>query len=194
MKLSNSIMTGVMLAIFVALVWTASGYPEKARFMPFVIGLPAIALCLLQLLLDARERRRVAEVADGRSDFAKAEEKVSQLVGRQVHFDVAHQEMPSGEGEDEMPEREKVRREVILWGWFLGFIAAILLFGFWISIPIFLVTFLRFQAKATWRMALGLGIAGSVCLYFAFEKALGVSPHPGFVTPQIVSMVTGSPT
>jgi hypothetical protein len=194
MKLSNSIMTGVMLAIFVALVWTASGYPEKARFMPFVIGLPAIALCLLQLLLDARERRRVAEVADGRSDFAKAEEKVSQLVGRQVHFDVAHQEMPSGERDGEMPEREKVRREVMLWGWFLGFIAAILLFGFWISIPIFLVTFLRFQAKATWRMALGLGVVGSVCLYFAFEKGLRVSPHPGFVTPQIVSMVTGSPT
>ncbi len=36
----------VMLAIFVVMVGIALQYPPQARFMPLVIGLPAIALCL----------------------------------------------------------------------------------------------------------------------------------------------------
>ena len=42
--------------------------------------------------------------------------------------------------------RERVRREIIVWGYFLGLIAGILLFGFRIAVPIFLIAFLRFQA------------------------------------------------
>ena len=34
------------------MVGVASTYPPGARFMPFTIGIPAIALCLLQLALE----------------------------------------------------------------------------------------------------------------------------------------------
>jgi len=54
MKLSSLAMTLVMLTIFTAFVFIASGYPANARFMPFVVGIPAIGLCILQLVLDAR--------------------------------------------------------------------------------------------------------------------------------------------
>ena len=45
MKSANSVMTIVMLAIFVTMVAVSSSYPEGARFMPFVIGIPGIVLC-----------------------------------------------------------------------------------------------------------------------------------------------------
>ena len=56
-SLSRSVMTLAMLGIFVVLVFIASGYPPNARFMPFVVGVPAIGLCILQLVLDQRGRR-----------------------------------------------------------------------------------------------------------------------------------------
>ena len=184
MKFSSLVMTLVMLTIFVVLVFIASGYPANARFMPFVVGLPAIGLCLLQLALDIRERRHVAVSADHRSIFEKAEETVSRIAGRQVEFEVAH-EQPAVVETDIPPDGETVRRELVLWGYFLGFIGGILLFGFWVAIPVFLVTFLRFQAKSSWRTSLVLGIAASIAFFFIFEKGLRVSLHPGFVTGSV---------
>ena len=46
--------TLVMLALFAGMVAVATTYPPGARFMPLVIGIPGVALCLLQLVLDLR--------------------------------------------------------------------------------------------------------------------------------------------
>ena len=60
------VMTILMLTIFVVMVGISSTYPEGARFMTFVVGIPAIAICLLQLALDLY-RRRAVESEDSRS-------------------------------------------------------------------------------------------------------------------------------
>ena len=60
-------------------------------------------------------------------------------------------------------------------GYFVGFIAAVLVFGFYVSVPVMLVSFLRRQAEASWRFALLLGGGGDAVLYLMF----GVAPaHP----------------
>jgi hypothetical protein len=190
MKYSNSFMTVVMLAIFVLLVATASRYPAGARFMPFVIGIPALFLCLVQLGLDARERRRrETEVADTRSEIEKAEETVSRMVGRHMDFKISHEFM-AGVG-PEIPPAEMARREVVLWAYFLGFILGLILFGFWVAIPVFLVAFLRFQAKASWLFSLCLGIGATVVMYFFFERLFRVVLHTGFVTDYVLSLFGG---
>jgi len=183
MKLSSMVMTLVMLAIFVVFLVIAGGYPANARFMPLVVGLPAIGLCLLQLILDIRERRRVA-VVDHRGTFEKAEETVSRIAGRHVDFDIAH-EQPAVIETGVTPESETGRRELVIWGYFLGFIGGILLFGFWVAIPVFLIAFLRYQAQSSWRTSLILGVVASIALFFVFEKGLRVSLHPGFVTEYV---------
>jgi Tripartite tricarboxylate transporter TctB family len=175
-KYSNSSMTLVMLGIFVVMVAIASRYPAEARFMPFVVGIPPILLCLLQLVLDARARHRPPASADAPSDLERAQATASRIVGHQVEFGA------SGTTEPQLSPAETVRRELVLWGYFLGFIAGIVLFGFWVAIPLFLVSFLRFQAKAGWRTALLLGVGASVALFLVFERGLKVQVHSGFVT------------
>jgi len=185
MKFSNSTMTVAMLAIFVVLLAIALRYPPEASFMPFVVGLPAIALCLLQLVLDVRQRRHAHEAVDTRSDFEKAEDKVSRLVGRHLDFEVAHAALP-GAAESRLTPEETVRRELVMWGYFLGFIGGILLFGFWMAIPVFLVAFLRYQAKSSWRTALVLGLGASIALFLVFERGLKVQVHRGFVVDYVL--------
>ena len=85
MKSTSFVMNFVMLAIFIAFVAVASQYPPQARFMPFVVGIPAIALCLLQIFLDIRKsRRNVVEVEDTRSEVERARDEASRYAGRQV--------------------------------------------------------------------------------------------------------------
>jgi hypothetical protein len=178
-------MTFVMLIIFVTMVWIASGYPANARFMPFVVGIPAIGLCLLQLVLDTQARRRALEGAGQRGGLGEAEATASKILGHKVAFEAAH----TAEIEPELSERETARRELALWGWFLGFVAGILLFGFWVTIPIFLVTFLRLQARSSWPMALVLGIGATALLYIAFAMVFRLEVHPGFITTYVQDYV-----
>lgn len=188
MNLSNSIMTVLILAIFSVMVIVAGAYPPGARFWPFVIGIPAIALCLLQLLLDARERRAAVGAADGRSDFEKAEEKISQMVGRKLHFDVGH-ELLTGAGEAKLSDQEVLRRELTNWGFFAALIAGIVLFGFHLAVAAFLIIFLRFRAQASWRLTLFMTAIACAVAFIAFERVLRVSLHSGFVTDYLLDVL-----
>jgi hypothetical protein len=179
-RYSNSFMTVLMLLIFTGMVIVASRYPAGARFMPFVLGFPAIGLCLLQLFLDARERHLAK--ASTKSDVEVAEEKVSRAVGHAVHFDVGNSLM----GDEGLEPGEQIRRETIAWGYFLGFIIGIILFGFHLSVPVFLILFLRYRAKAGWWMTLGLTAASSFILFFAFEHLLHIPLHTGFITDAVM--------
>jgi Tripartite tricarboxylate transporter TctB family len=177
-------MTLLMLLIFTAMVGVASTYPAEARFMPFTVGIPAIALCLLQLALDLY-RRRVGEAGDAADPLKQAEDQVARIAGRRVQFD-----MPSENAlftATSHDARERVRRELVVWGYFLGLIGGVLLFGFRIAVPIFLIAFLRFQAGVSWRSVLIYGGAGALAMYVLFEKVLRVSLHMGFLTEIVVN-------
>jgi hypothetical protein len=187
-KYSNSFMTVFMLAIFTGMVIIASGYPPGARFMPFVLGFPAIALCLLQLFLDARERHRSKAAMTGTpSEVQRAEEQVSRAVGHQVHFDVGDILLP----EQDLPPGEQLRREFIVWGYFLALILGIILFGFHLSVPVFLIVFLRYRAEASWLLTLGLTVGVCIFLFAAFEYLLHITLHTGFITDWIMDAIGG---
>jgi hypothetical protein len=173
-SLSRSVMTLAMLGIFVVLVFIASGYPPNARFMPFVVGIPAIGLCILQLVLDQR----------GRPTALDAGPPAPEPGVRNVGPEVPHEMLPV-EPQPVPSPRETVRRELVLWAYFLALVGCVLLFGFWATIPIFLIAFLRFQARARWGMTLALGIAATVVLYLALEQAFRIELHRGFVTEYV---------
>jgi hypothetical protein len=184
MKSIPAPMTLTMLAIFTVMVGVAATYPPAARFMPFTIGIPAIALCLVQLALDFY-RQRHPEAEESGDALREAEDKVARIAGRRVQFD-----MPSENAmftDSAFDERVKVRREIIVWGYFLALIAGILLFGFRITVPVFLIAFLRFQAGTSWRNALAYGGLGALAMYVLFEKVLKVSLHTGFLTDFFVA-------
>ena len=186
-KYSNSFMTLFMLVIFTGMVIIASRYPAGARFMPFVLGFPAIALCLLQLFLDARERRNNAAAADQPSEVARAENQVSRAVGHKVHFDVGDILLP----DQGLPPGEQLRREAIVWGYFLAFILGIILFGFHLSVPVFLVLFLRYRALVSWRLTLSLTAGVCIFLFAVFEYGLRITLHTGFITDWIMDAIGG---
>lgn len=184
-------MTFVMLVIFVVMVGMALEYPPESRFMPLLVGVPAIALCLLQLFLDFRAARTATgeTPADARSAVEKAQEEISRIAGREIEFDAADAPPPAAEAA--LDSGTMRRRELIVWGYFLGLVGGILLFGFLATIPIFIVVFLRQWAKTSWRFALGLAAAASAVFYVIFVEGLRIVLHPGFVTGFLLERLAG---
>jgi len=168
----STALTFVMLVIFSSMVALSFDYPAKARFMPLVVGIPGILLCLVQLAIDLF-----------RSPSASTPAAAS--VGQSI----AAASVPEGtQPEEELPEfgPHTVRQEMVMWSYFLSFVAGIVFFGFYISVPIMLVTFLRRQGEASWKLAIGLAIAATLALYLMFGRLLGIELHPGFVTRWVV--------
>lgn len=161
-------LTAVMLLIFSTMVGMATQFPADARFMPFVVGIPGIALCVLQLVLDG------VRAYDGH---------LSQ------HFQRAPKAgKPVETGPAELPEfgRHTVKQELRMWTYVVAFIGGVLALGFYASVPVMLITFLRREAAASWRMTLLLGIGATVVLYLMFGMLLQIRLHPGFLTPLIL--------
>ncbi len=179
-------MTLLLLVIFGAMVAIAAHYPPGARFMVFVVGFPAIALCLLQLFLDARERRRGTASSSGDAEIRRAEATASKATGHAVHFDAGAALAPGAE----IDPQELLRREAIIWAYILALIIGIVLFGFHLTVPVFLALFLRLRANASWLASLGSAALAAFVLFFAFEHVLQISLHSGFVTDYIMSLVS----
>jgi hypothetical protein len=177
-------MTVLMLTIFTVMVAISSQYPAGARFMTFVVGFPAIALCLLQLVLDVRDFRH--EAAGG--GMAAVPSDVS---GVPVDPSLQMQMQMNAAGLTVEHTPEAARKEMIVWGYIFGLIGSILLFGFYITVPIFLVVFLRFYAKARWPMAILLPAAVSAFLYVMLGYVFRMTLHIGFVTEYLLDRISG---
>lgn len=185
--IAKSPMTVAMLAIFVVMVGVAATYPAGARFMPFVVGIPAIALCLLQLVLDARAAKAGPEPRDRRSEVEKAEERLSQMTGRNMDFEAARMAPEITVSENPTGIRES--RELLVWMYILALIAGILFFGYAIAIPLFILLFLRWEASCSWLKAGVYAAVGSAALLATFSYGLNFHLHEGFITERLLGFL-----
>jgi len=165
MRSTSHFMPFVMITIFLTMVIVSTNYPPDSRFMPLVAGIPAICLCLLQMLLDRQKRRNTPVTLP--ADDTNAE---------------TNDAAPSEGG---VPAN-RVRRELLIWGYVLGLIAGILLFGFWLTVPVFLGLFLYFEAELKWpRILMLIGIVFAF-LYFVIGQGLQADLHTGFLTEMVI--------
>lgn len=170
-------LTLVMLVIFSTMVAMATQYPPRAAMMPLIVGIPGIALCAIQLLID----------------FGTASGWFSKIKSRPQ----AGSELPpeaaallaESAAEEEEPEfgAHTVRNELVMWGYFIAFIAGVLFFGFMPAIPILVGAYLFHQARTSWWVALLAAATSLGVLYFLFEIVLRFQLHRGLWTPQILA-------
>lgn len=182
---AKSIFTGrvmmalVMFLIFTTMVGIALGYPAQARFMPLVVGIPGIALTLLELVREIRRARSDEAPAgsDGDTGVVSVPGDVSRLIGQEA--------VSAGAAAKSMSPAEIQKREWILLTYFTALIAGILVFGFWIAVPAFIVTFLRERERAKWTLTIGLAAAATAVIYVVFHRILGMDLFTGFVTQSV---------
>lgn len=139
----------VLLALFVIL---SLGYLPQARLVPLVIGIPSLALMLVELLWGGSRRK-----AAGFKEAA-----------------------PLGDGDGEAPGIT-IAKELTFIGWIAGFALLIWLVGFAISIPLFIFLITRFQFRESLLVSGAASLGVLVVLYLAFDILLKVPMHFGLL-------------
>lgn len=142
-----------MLAIFVAATAMALSFPEKARLMPLMVGVPACLLGVVQVVLEARKAAQELKVAD------QAEESEEVQAAR-------------------LAER---REEINMFFWMFMFFLGVLLFGFVYAAPLLVMGFMRYGKKETWKTAIYGAIGTWIVLYGFFEYAFEIPLFEGLV-------------
>ncbi len=163
------LMSLVMLAIFVAMVAMAATYPPDTRFLPFVIGIPGIVLALIQVASELIDSRRAA------APTAAAPARRATL-----------RETTAAKAEAILEPPGDVRREIVLLAYLVGLAAAVLVLGFWLAIPLFVIAFLRVHERETWTLTLALTATAWGVLYLVFDSVLGIIVHEGFLTEYLL--------
>lgn len=153
----GAILTLMLLAAFAFGVVTAAEWDIHARLFPWVIGIPAVVLCLAQLVGDFFRRRR-----SGGEDDARG--MMDLPVDRSVPMSVV------------------VRRALNTFGWIFGLFAAVSFMGFIVAVPLFVFLYLRFQAGEKLALSVKSSAAMLLLLIGVFHVMLNV-PWPEAMFP-----------
>lgn len=116
-------------SLFMALLlgfvlWTSKDWRITARLFPWVIAVPVFVLAWIQVVKDFRRIRGGGEVD---ADF--------------VDLEV----------DDGVDLKEAMGRAGVLWAWVGGYFVAVLAFGFLVASPLYVLVYLVFRAKASWK-------------------------------------------
>lgn len=181
--------TLLMFSIFAVMVYVAWGYSWPANFLPFIIGIPGMALTALQVVLDIRDFKKAEGKIDPRTDFEKYMADILKHTGGKVQMELKE----GTTGFQTLVEdhsgitQDRKRREIILFSYFFGLLAVVLLFGFWIGYPIFMAAFLRYYSRETWKLTIILTAGSWIAMYGILVMLLEQILFEGFVTEYVLN-------
>lgn len=148
-KASLGLALGILLVSGYA-VLAAWAWPWKASLFPIAIGVPVFCLAAGEALW----------VLFGRIDHGSER-------GATKDFQVA----------EHVPEDVALRRTGIAIAWILGFLAAIVLLGFPVAVPLFVFLYLKVQGKEGWVFSIVFTLAVWGLFYGLFDRLLHL-PFP----------------
>ena len=145
--------TFFILLIFLGGVVTAGQWNISARLFPWAIGIPALSMCFAQLFMELFHWKEDRDPGDLRG-------LMDLPVDRSVPVSVV------------------IRRAIIIFGWLIGFFFVIWLIGFILTVPLFVLLYLRVQAREAWGLTLVYTIAVLIFLLGLFHYILHIPQVP----------------
>ncbi len=149
MRLTPSLLFTLFVAVVAAaMVYTSRDWPLGTGLFPRSVGVPVLVMSLIQLIMDAY---RTMKTSGGQ------ERETGDL---QVDWT--------------MSTAEVAARGLVFAGWLLGMFFGILLFGFFITVPLFTLLYLKYQAKEAWPPTLWLTAGMLVFFVGVFDQILHI--------------------
>jgi TctA family transporter len=139
-----AIFTSAVILVLATALWTSRNFGFRAGLFPWVIGIPTLALCFLQLPRDLRRKPKPAIAGEGH----EIEEVIAPELVRQ--------------------------RTISVIGWTVGFFVAIWLLGFPIAVPLMILVYLKIAGKESWLMTAQVTFFSWLFFWGLFEKLLSV--------------------
>lgn len=150
-----------LLLLFAAMMSEAVEWNAQARIVPLIVGGGAIVFCSLQLLTEIFKR---GESAEGRSDNTKF------MAQKKMHMDILS-------NISHLPANTLLLRGAMFFGWMVVFLISMAVIGIIPTVPVFIVAFMRAEAREPWRIVIPMAAIMCVFVYYLFDQLLAI-PWP----------------
>jgi TctA family transporter len=175
----------VVLAMIAWMVWEARGWPTRASLFPLTIGIPGLALAVLQTgfatrrLLAWRRERAVQSEAVPMGDVGHRAFVEEGDAGGALVLAPAMGGVLGGASAAELGIAADVarRRTIEMSAWILAFTAGILLLGFRVASFLLPLAFFKLAGRERWRLALPIAFGTYLVFVLLFGYSLNV-PFP----------------
>ena len=193
----------LFVVVFAILIVTATGYNPMARTMPLIVAIPAFLGAIGNLIVDVRAVQRgekpkiekigppvALPVASEPAAVAPPSLKVAPAGGavltpattgaKPLVIDVEAAKKKIKKKDKISPEMKR-KRELIGIAWLIGYVAALILFGFNLATLVYLVAFIKFYSHESWKLTIVYAAVLWVFVYVAFVVLLKSTLAPGMV-------------
>jgi TctA family transporter len=167
-KLSNLFYVG-LLGLMGYMLFQASRWNFDAKIVPMIVGCAGVVFGAVSLA-NQIFRRPVATQSLADQAMETAETSETKALVEKIHMDLesdtAH-----------VPPKTIALRSLQFFGWLVGFMASMATIGLIPTAPIFVVAFMRVEAKESWKIVIPYAISVTVFVYVVFDKLLSI-PWP----------------
>ncbi|HTI88333.1 MAG TPA: tripartite tricarboxylate transporter permease [Alphaproteobacteria bacterium] len=145
-----------MVCLIAVMLYQASRWNFDAKIIPMIVGTSGLFCCSLSLLNDMFKSQL--------ETFANAEET------QKMHMDI-------GTNISHLNTGYIVRRGAMFFGWMGAFLCSMATIGLIPTVPIFIISFMRIEAREPWRIVLPMASIMTVFIYLLFDQLLAI-PWP----------------
>ncbi|MGE0039135.1 MAG: tripartite tricarboxylate transporter permease [Xanthobacteraceae bacterium] len=159
----SQLFTVFMIVLIGGAIMVASGWDFSAKIVPLVVGAVALAAACVSLLNEMCRRADVP-ASGGLAEEAQHE------VGERIHMDLT-----SDTGH--LPVRVILARASWFFGYLLAFMGAMAVIGLIPTVALFVVFFMRFEARERWSLVIPYAGFLVLFIWFTFDYFMSV-PWP----------------
>ena len=151
-----------LLALFAAMLTEAVEWNPLAKIVPLIVGSGAILFCSLALANEVFKKTAVKKA----SLSEQAKEQLQQKMHMDIKSSVGH-----------LPVRTLLTRGAMFYGWMVGFLLSMALIGIIPTVPLFVIAFMRIEAREKWHIVLPMAAVMCLFIYVLFDQLLAI-PWP----------------
>ncbi len=159
----DNLFPAALLCLFTVMLSQSLDWAFAARIIPTIVGTGAILFCSLSLINDVfglHERDSAVAARAGAED--KGQQK--------IHMDIASKTA-------HLPGPIVLQRGFQFFGWMAGFMAVMAVIGLIPTVPIFVISYMRFEGREPWKIAIPMAAAVVTLIYVVFDQFLAI-PWP----------------
>jgi TctA family transporter len=158
----TNLFPAALLVLFAAMLSEAVEWNPLARIVPLIVGSGAVLFCSLALANEVFKKTAVKKM--GLDEQAKAQ--VQQKMHMDIKSNIGH-----------LPVKTLLWRGGIFYGWMVAFLTSMAVIGIIPTVPLFIVSFMRIEAREPWRIVAPMAAIMCVFVYYLFDQLLAI-PWP----------------
>jgi hypothetical protein len=161
----------LFLGLFGTMLYQAYGWNFDARIVPMIVGWAGLFFCSVSLFNQIfRKEEAQKEVSITDQAMEGVETNATKAAVQKIHMDLesdtAH-----------VPVKTIILRAFVFFGWLAAFMASMATIGLIPTAPLFIVAFMRLEAKESWKIVIPYALATVTFVYFVFDQLLTI-PWP----------------